>query len=51
MDPDYAEALFWDEEMCNIGGWDCLFIGETGNSVEVDLSGDTVSLSVSKKGY
>lgn len=38
MDPDYADALFWDEEMYNIGGWDCLFIGETGNSIGVDLS-------------
>ena len=21
MDSDYADALSWDEEMCNIGGW------------------------------
>ena len=39
MDPDYGSALFWDESGCNIGDFDCFFIGDLGNSTKVDLTG------------
>lgn len=38
MNPDYANALFWDEEGCCIGGYDEICIGEEGNEVTIDLS-------------
>ena len=38
MSPDYANALFWDEEGCRIGGYDEVCIGEDGNEIIVDLS-------------
>ena len=38
MQPDYGEALFWDEEGCCIGGYDAIYIGEDGNEITVDLS-------------
>lgn len=34
MYPDYANALFWDEEDCCIGGYDEVCIGE----ITIDLS-------------
>ena len=39
MEPDYGNALFWDEEGCCIGGCDSFSIGVDGNEVVIDLSG------------
>ena len=38
MQPDYGNALFWDEEGCCTGGYDDLFVGEYGNENTIDLS-------------
>ena len=38
MLPDYADALFWDEEGCCIGGYDTIWLGEDNNEIEIDLS-------------
>ena len=39
MQPDYGNALFWDEEGCCIGGCDSFSIGVDGNEITIDLSG------------
>ena len=39
MEPDYGNALFWDEEGCCIGGYDIIYIGEDGHEITFDLSG------------
>ena len=38
MYPDYADALFWDEEGCCIGDYDTIWLGEDNNKIEIDLS-------------
>ena len=38
MSPDYADALFWDEEGCCIGDYDTIWLGEDNNEIEIDLT-------------